>query len=220
MPFIKTSVGRNELIDEATRLTARERQIVLLCTGTRPTERLVDIFGPEVLDDLKELEQRGLVRLLELVPAGADAPSLDATPVAAPGAVVPPAAAPMAPELSGESWGAHAWLMAARGAALAVLEQVGPSDDEVRYLIESYQDAESENDVLMLVAQTTRVTLCLAGKKAAAKVSMGLGYLLPDTAIPSLLDCMLESSDPELVGWLYERLLAGSDNTLADARAV
>lgn len=67
--YIKTPAGQEEMNARGPGLNARERQIMLMCSGQRPLQVLIELFGESVVRELHELVVQGYLQAVRRPPS-------------------------------------------------------------------------------------------------------------------------------------------------------
>lgn len=201
--YVKTDAGRTALADRRSGLAVRDRQIMLLCNGTQTLSSLEGLFGPEVGGDLLRLRRQGLIE--------AQSAELTETLRALAAEQDPPprASAGDGPDAQRSAVILEAKLMRVRLGANLLIQQLNlPAAQQLK---EAYRDSQLEADVLVYVSRVMGLIERELGAEKAAFEAERLARMLPRDSVSLLLDCLLDEVKPELVGHLYERLLADTE---------
>lgn len=73
--YIKTPAGQEEMNARGPGLNARERQIMLMCSGQRPLQVLIELFGESVVRELHELVVQGYLQAVRRPPSARSDPA-------------------------------------------------------------------------------------------------------------------------------------------------
>ncbi|QTD46408.1 hypothetical protein [Ottowia testudinis] len=193
--YVRTARGREAMAPGVDALTARERQLMLLCSGQRPLPVLIEVFGHSVVRELHELVVRGLVQAQRLTPA-----------------VVPPG---QAMPLVGS---AAARLLQTRDFATVVARSIEGAAGAT--LAARHGASTQPDDILAYGVALVELLFHAGDVERAKRVGYKLADLLPRQTVPLFIDRMLNGADPKLAAALHEHLLSDRDFPQADAGGV